>query len=167
MHLFFSLLTRTNKEKAEVRKQTVTPLQSRLLVAIAAVIVLGASNSVIAQNKAADKYPKPDFSAMEEYWEVVEYEYDFGTTSNVPNFIVIAKPKQKVVPTGWDITWVDSKGVKIAKYMIYFPHAQVMQSKVGDPIRGQSKAPFKREMAQVKSVTIIENPDSGDSKTTN
>jgi hypothetical protein len=137
-----------------------------LLATVAAFILLGASSSVNAQ-KAADKYPKPDFSAMEEYWEVVEYEYDFGTTSNVPNFIVIAKPKQKVVPTGWDITWVDSKGVKIARYMIYFPHAQVMQSKVGDPIRGQSKAPFKREMPQVKSVTVIENPDSGDARTEN
>jgi hypothetical protein len=155
------------KGETKMTQQINKRWQSLLLATIATAIILGASSSAFAQNKAADKYPKPDFSAMEEYWEVVDYEYDFGTTSNVPNFIVIAKPKQKVVPTGWDITWVDSKGVKIAKYMIYFPHAQVMQSKVGDPIRGQSKAPFKREMPQVKSVKVIENPDSGDARTAN
>jgi hypothetical protein len=136
-----------------------------LLATVATFIVLGASGSVFAQNKAADKYPKPDFSAMEEYWEVVEYEYDF--TGNVPNFYVIAKPKQKAVPTGWDITWLDSKGVKIERYMLYFGHGQVQRSKIGDPIRGSSKAPFKRHMAQVKSITVVENPDSGDAKTEN
>ncbi len=141
--------------------------QSLLLATIVTFIVLGSSGSVFAQNKAADKYPKPDFSAMEEYWEIVEWEYDFAPTSNVPNFIVIAKPKQKVVPVWWDITWLDSKGVKIVRHCIFFSAGQVQRSKIGDPIRGESKAPFKREMAQVKSVKITENPDGGDAKTEN
>ena len=102
---------------------------------------------------------------MEEYWEVVEYEYDF--TTMVPNLIVIAKPKQKVVPVGWDITWLDSKGVKIERYMLYFSPGQVQRSKIGDPIRGESKAPFKRFMSQVKSVTVKENPEAGDARTEN
>jgi hypothetical protein len=135
------------------------------LIIIAGVIVLGASNSVFAQNKAADKYPKPDFSAMEEYWEVVEYEYDFSTM--VPNLIVLAKPKQRVVPVGWNITWLDSKGVKLERHTLFFPTGQIQRSKIGDPIRGESKAPFKRFMAQVKSITVEENPYAGDAKTEN
>ena len=74
---------------------------------------------------------------MEEYWEVAEYEYDF--TTGVPKFIVIAKPKQKVVPVGWDITWLDSKGVKMERFMLYFSPGQVQRSKIGDPIEANQK----------------------------
>lgn len=144
-------------------KQINKSLKSFLLTIIAMFIVLGSFGAIFAQK--ADKYPKPDFSAMEEYWEIVEYEYDF--TTMVPNLIVIAKPKQKVVPVWWDITWLDSKGVKIVKHCIFFSAGQVQRSKIGDPIRGESKAPFKREMAQVKSVKVTENPDGGDAKTEN
>jgi len=35
--------------------------QSLLLATTTTLIVLGASSFVFAQNKAADKYPKPDF----------------------------------------------------------------------------------------------------------
>ena len=138
-----------------------------MVTAIATFIVLSGFSSVFAQGKAADKYPKPDFSEMEEYWEIVEWEYDFAPTSNVPNFVVIAKPKQKVVPIWWDITWLDSKGVKIVTHTIFFSGGQVQRSQIGDPIRGESKAPFKREMAQVKSVKVKENPDGGDARTAN
>jgi hypothetical protein len=129
--------------------------------------MLSVPGSVFAQNKAADKYPKPDFSAMEKYWEIVEWKYDFGTTSHVPNLIVIAKPKQKVVPVGRDVTWLDSKGVRIVRHYLYFSPGQVQRSKTGAPIRGESKAPFKRERAQVKSVTVKEKPDGGDARTEN
>ena len=148
-----------------MKKQINKSLKSFLLTIVAMFIMLGASGAIFAQK--TDKYPKPDFSAMEEYWEIIEWEYDFAPTSNVPNFIVIAKPKQKVVPVWWDITWLDSKGVKIVKHCIFFSAGQVQQSKIGDPIRGESKAPFKREMAQVKSVKVTENPDGGDAKTAN
>ncbi len=56
-----------------MKKQIKKSRQSLLLVTIATFIMLGASSSAFAQNKA-DKYPKPDFSEMEEYWDIVEYE---------------------------------------------------------------------------------------------
>src|SRR5688572_16125945 len=120
MYQLFGLLIQTNQEITKVRQQTLAPLRSLLLVTIAAVIVLGASNSVFAQNGPA---PKPDFSAMEEYWEVVEYEYDFA--ANIPTINVIAKPKQKSVPTWWTITWRDAKGVAIHTDTIMFNYVQV------------------------------------------
>ncbi len=136
-----------------------------MLFAIAAGIVLGAFNFALAQNKAADKYPKPDFSAMEEYWEVVEWEYDF--TVGVPVFIVTAKPKQKTVPTHWDIAWRDAKGVAVSKGKIMFNSSELIYTKVGEPIRGSSYAPWKREMGQVKTVEVTEREDSPEGRTAN
>lgn len=145
-----------------MRKQTLAPLRSLLLVTIAAVIVLGTSTSVFAQKGPA---PKPDFSAMEEYWEVVEYEYDY--TGNVPNFFVIAKPKQKTVPMWWTVTWRDNKGLVVEQMTLMFMPGTVRQVKIGEPVRARSKAPFKRFMATVKSITVTEDPNGGEESTAN
>ncbi len=136
--------------------------QSFLLATIATFIVLGAFSSVFTQK--ADKYPKPDFSAMEEYFEIVEWEYDFTSGSR---FIVTAKPKQKTVPLWWEITWRDAKGVMINQANIHFSMSDIQATKVGEPVRGSSLAPFKRRMSEVKSVTITENPEGGDARTAN
>lgn len=135
--------------------------QSVLLATIAAVVVLGASESVFAQK--ADKYPKPNFSAMEEYFEIVEYEYDF--TTNIPTFNIIAKPKQKVVPTWWEITWRDAKGVANTRYRLYF--SDISKTKIGEPARGSGYAPFKTDMPKIASVTIAEHTDPHEEKTAN
>ena len=146
-----------------MRKQTLGRLQSLLLVTIAAVIVLGASNSAFAQNGPA---PKPDFSAMAEHWEVVEYEYDY--TGNVPKFVVIAKPKKKRVHMWWTVTWRDSKGLVIEQMTLMFGPGSVQNRvKIGEPVQAQSKAPFKRFMAQVKSITVTEDPYGHEEETAN
>jgi len=137
--------------------------QSFLLAIIAAFIVLGASSSVFAQTGPD---PKPDFSEMEEQWEVVEYEYDY--TGNVPKFVVIAKPKKKKVWMWWTVTWRDSKGVVIEQMTLMFGPGSVQKRvKIGEPVRAQSKAPFKRFMAQVKSITITEDPYGHEEETAN
>ncbi len=137
--------------------------QSLLLATIVTFIVLGSSGSVFAQDKAADKYPKPNFSEMEEYWEIVSYEYDFAEKQ----FRVIAKPKQKVVPIWWTVTWRDSKGVTVTEYDIYFPIGAVQRAKIGEPIRAQGYCPFKRQMAEIKTIDVKEDPGGGDAKTAN
>ena len=149
-----------------MKKQINKRWQSLLLATIATFIVLGTSGSVFAQNKAADKYPKPDFSAMEEYWEVVESEYDFST--NIPTLNITAKPKQKVVPTWWTITWRDAKGVAIHKDTLMFNYTQVSNAKIGEPIIGSSYAPFKKRMSEVKSVKVTDDQaDNHEVKTAN
>lgn len=59
-----------------------------VLTIIAIFIVSSASGAVFAQ----DKYPKPDFSEMEEYFEIVDSEYNFV---GLGAFIVTAKPEKK------------------------------------------------------------------------
>jgi hypothetical protein len=128
--------------------------QSLLLVTIVAVIMLGVSSPAAFGQKSSDKFPKPDFSAMEEYWEVVEYEYDF-INYNIPRFFIIAKKKVEKAPLWWDITWYDAKGVKIDSQTFRF----FSGSKVGEPARSETYAPWKRQMPQVKKVVVTENEE--------
>ncbi len=145
-----------------MKKQNNKGRQLLLMATITAFIVLSASISLFAQK--ADKYPKPDFSEMEEYFDIVEYEYEF---TGLGSFSVIAKPKQKTVPKWWTITWCDAKGVVIVKHTLMFNSAELSQTKIGKPIRASAYAPEKRLMPQVKSVTVTENPDGGDGQTAN
>lgn len=138
-------------------KQTIQRWQSLLLVTIATLIMLGASSLTFAQKSWNDKTPKPDFTAMEEYYEIVEYEYDF-VSGGIPTFNVIAKKKQAKTPIGWIIVWRDAKGVKIDQQTLLFTPSDGTESPIGDPIRGRSFAPFKRQMPMVKSVVLTESP---------
>lgn len=142
-------------------KQSNKSLKSLMLLTVAMFIMLDASGAVFAQ----DKYPKPDFTVMEEGWEIVEWEYDF--TENIPAFYVIAKPKKQTVSTWFTITWRDAKGVRIDSQSIYFDYFDVQKAKIGEPIRGKSYAPWKREMAKVKSVIVTEHDDPHDQKVGN
>lgn len=128
--------------------------QSLLLVTVAILIMLGASSSAFAQKSWNNKLPKPDFSAMEEYYEIVEYEYDF--TASVPTFTVTAKKKHEKTPERWDIVWRDDKGVAISKYSLMFDPFDMQKAKTGEPIRASSYAPFKDKVVKTKIIEITE-----------
>lgn len=130
-------------------------LKSLLLTIVAMLIVFGASSSALAQKSWNDKTPKPDFTAMEEYYEIVDYEYDF-TGGGVPRFYLTAKKKIKKTPHAWIIIWRDAKGIKIDQATIHFNWNETQEAAVGEPIRGDSPAPFKRQMSDIKSVVITE-----------
>ena len=138
-----------------MKKHTVQRWQSLLLITIAAIIMLGASSSAFAQKSWNNKSPKPDFSEMEEYYEIVEYEYDF-TGSNMGTFTVIAKKKMAKTPTSFNIVWRDEKGVQLAKHTLSFPPFQGQEAEIGEPIKGSSYGPWKDNMPKVKSVKITE-----------
>lgn len=128
--------------------------QTLLLMTIAAFVILSASASAFGQKNWNNKLPKPDFSAMEEYYEIVEYEYDF--TASVPIFTVIAKKKQEKTPERWDIVWRDDKGVAISKHSLMFDPFDMQKAKIGEPIRASSYAPFKDKIIKTKTIEITE-----------
>lgn len=132
--------------------------QSLLLFTIAIFVMLGASVSVFAQKAMTAKFPKPDFKAMEEYWEVVEYEYDYAT-GNMPLIYVIAKKKAEKVPRYWRITWRDAKGVKILSHTLMFDVFDVRNAKDGEPIRASAYAPDNKDIPKIKSVVVTEHED--------
>lgn len=128
--------------------------QSPLLIAIAAIFMLTASESVLAQKSMTAKFPKPDFKAMEEFYDIVEYEYDY--TTNIPQIYIIAKKKEQKVPTWWVITWLDAKGVKVTHYSFYFSTVD-SKTKIGEPVRGNGYAPWERQISSIKSVVVSEH----------
>ena len=111
-------------------------------------------NSLFATNfnlLAADEYPKPDFSGIEEWYEVVKYEYDFVDT--IPKFYLIVKKKVEKAPLHFEIKWFDADGVVITKSV--FPNLLNKSSiPVGEPIRLYAYAPWERQMPKVKSVVV-------------
>jgi hypothetical protein len=121
-------------------KQIIKRWQALLLATIATFIVLSASSSAFAQKSWNDKSPKPDFSAMEEYYEIVEYEYDF-TGSSMGTFTAIAKKKQAKTPIWWVVVWRDAKGVKLAQHTLMFTRSDGQEAEIGEPIKGWSYGP--------------------------
>jgi len=111
-------------------------------------------NSLFAANfnlLAADEYPKPDFSGIEEWYEVVKYEYDFVDT--LPKFILVVKKKVENAPLHFEAKWFDADGVVITKST--FPNLLNKGSiPVGEPIRLYAYAPYERQMPKVKTVVV-------------
>lgn len=137
-----------------MKKQMNKLWQLPLLITIAVIFILAASDSILAQKSMTAKFPKPDFKAMEEYFEIVEYEYDY--TTNIPQIYIVAKKKEEKVPTWWVITWRDAKGVKVTGYSFYFSTVDA-KTKVGEPVRGSGYAPWEREISSIKSVSVAEH----------
>lgn len=131
-----------------MKKQANKRWQSLLLAAIAAIFIHAVS--VSAQD---DKYPKPDFSAMEKYYEVSKYEYDFN--ANIPLFFVVAKRKTESVPKWWIVKWFDADGVVISTGGLLFDPGY--KASVDDPMRSSTYAPWKREMPKVKRIVVYED----------
>ena len=136
-----------------MKRQIKKTWQSLLLATITTVIVFGASTEAFGQKSLNEKYPKPDFSAMEEYWEVVSFEYDF-TGNGVPSFTVLAKKKERNVPRKWMVTWYDADGVKVDAGPLLFDNGN--RAEIGEPVRTSAYAPFKRYMSRVKTIKVTE-----------
>lgn len=100
---------------------------------------------------AVDEYPKPDFSGIEEWYEVVKYEYDFVDT--IPKFYLVVKKKVEKAPLHFEIKWFDADGVVITKSV--FPNLLNKTSiPVGEPMRLYAYAPWERQMPKVKSIVV-------------
>lgn len=132
--------------------------QSLLLTMFAVLIVVGASSLTFAQKSMTAKFPKPDFTAMEEYWQVVSYEYDYAT-GNLPLIYVVAKKKEEKVPRYWRITWRDAQGVKILSHTLMFDVFDVRNAKADEPIRASAYAPDNKDIPKIKSVIVTEHED--------
>lgn len=91
------------------------------------------------------------FQGIEEWYEVVKYEYDFVPT--LPKIYLVVKKKVYKAPLNMEMTWFDADGVVINKTR--FPNLlQQEHTEVGEPIRLYGYAPYERLMPQVKSVVV-------------
>lgn len=131
-----------------MKHQSSKNCQSLMIAALFAILTISISQSVSAQEG-----PKPDFSAMEKYYQVIRYEYDF--TANIPQFHLVAKRKAEKVPKWWIVKWFDADGVVISTGSLLFDPG--FNATIDDPIRSSTYAPWKREMPKVKRVVVYEN----------
>ena len=110
------------------------------------------SNLFAANFKSADDYPKPDFSEIEKWYEIVKYEYgDLEGGDNTLNFWY--KPKKK--PSPWfKVEFRDQDGALVRDGSeAAFDFGKTPE--VGEVSKGYSGTPFEKEMKKVVSVKFI------------
>jgi hypothetical protein len=109
-------------------------------------------NSSLGTVITAVEYPKPDFTAMEEFFEIVKYTYDFQSS---PYMFIVVKKKVEDAPMSlsWGIKWLDEDGVVIIDSTI-LDFANHSHYDVGEPIRVSARAPTERKMAVAKSIIV-------------
>lgn len=98
-----------------------------------------------------DEYPTPDFSAMEKWYEIVKYEYDFFTEPLLPRLYFVVKPKVVNPPTYFKMKFADKDEVALLNYQV---HGIRLPIEVGEPQRIYGMAPKEKDMPKVKSIVI-------------
>ena len=114
------------------------------IIFAALVMLCGAVTATQAQDN--DSYPKPDFTEIEKWYEVVKFEYDILNTS----VYMTVKPKKESRPTHWQLDYRDADGVSLFKQGFFFKG----DVKVGEPYRAQAFTMTETQMEKVKSVTL-------------
>lgn len=102
-------------------------------------------------NQDESKWPKPDFSAMEKWFEIVRYEYDFFTNPLLPRLNFIVKPKVENPADYFKMKFADADGVALMNYQV---HGFRLPYKVGEPQRVYGMAPHEKDMRKVKSIVV-------------
>lgn len=99
----------------------------------------------------AVEYPKPDFSAMEQWYEIVKYEYDFFTDPLLPRLYFVVKPKVENPPRTFKMKFADADEVAISNYQVFGIRLPIT---VGEPQRIYGMAPKEKDMPKVKSIVV-------------
>jgi hypothetical protein len=102
-----------------------------------------------------DDFPKPDFSAMEQWYEIVKYDYDFSATFHFPLIIVVVKKKVQNAPISFKIGWFDADGVRIGIDANLIPvQGNLNLLAVGEAFRLRAYAPAEKDMSKVKTTVV-------------
>lgn len=110
-------------------------------------------------DKPADKtaerdengFPKPDFSEMEKYFEIVRSDYDFS----LGRFNLLVKAKKKTNVFEWYLTFYDADGIKVMEKSF---NANMGSPELGEPTKIYGYTPTEKEMKQVTKITITRKP---------
>ncbi len=112
-----------------------------------------------ANDKPADKeadrdengFPKPDFSEMEKYFEIVRTDYDFSLGRF--NFLVKATKKTNIFE--WYMTFYDADGIKVMDRSL---NGSMGVPEIGEPTKIYGYTPSETEMKQVTKIAITRKP---------
>jgi hypothetical protein len=123
---------------------------SLVLATLAAILLLGAFNLMLAQDK--DEYPKPDFSAMEKWYEIVKYEY--SDLSAERKLTVFCKPKVEARPFSFNIQFIDKDGTMVRESS-FRDYISLQNARVGETIKTDVYTPSELEMEKITKVRVI------------
>ncbi len=96
-------------------------------------------------------FPKPDFSEMEKYFEIVKSDYDFS----LGRFNLLVKAKKKTNVFEWYLTFYDADGIKVKEASF---NANMGSPELGEPTKIYGYTPTEREMKQVTRIAITRKP---------
>ncbi|MEO7309655.1 MAG: hypothetical protein ABIX01_04610 [Chitinophagaceae bacterium] len=96
--------------------------------------------------------PKPDFSAFEQWYEIVKYEYP---TPPAQQMLVYFKPKGKERPWYYEMEFRDKNGVIIGRPMSMFSSAPLSETEIGATGILKIYTPLATEMGRIASAKMI------------
>lgn len=133
-----------------MKKQTNQYRLSLLLATFAIAFLIGVSNSTFVQ--AEDEYPKPDFSAMEKWYQVVKYEYSDLAAER--KLTVFCKPKVETRPFSFNVQFLDKDGL-VVRETAFRDYLSLQNARVGEIVKTDVYTPSELEMEKVTSVRVI------------
>ena len=112
----------------------------------------GTKDEPDAAERNEDGYPKPDFSEMEKYFEIVKYDYN--PVDGRVTFVVKAKKQTNIFR--WYLTAYDADGVKVSELSF---NGNVVSPEIGEPTRIYSFAPNEKDIKRVTRIAIARKLD--------
>ena len=107
------------------------------------------------ENKGKNNLPKPDFSEMEKWYEIVKYEYG-DLAANDTYLYYWVKLKTDTAPTSFYAEYYDKDGVASTPKMAWCAIPGMSEgSRVGKLIKCHALTPYESEMEKVVSVKIL------------
>ena len=108
-----------------------------------------AAKTGAGDNKDENGFPKPDFSDMEKYYEIIRYEYSPANRT----FSFVAKMTKEVNPNDFEISFYDSDGANLSKGMVVWSEGD-SDRKPGDVHKFTVGMPWESVMKRVTKVVI-------------
>jgi hypothetical protein len=131
-----------------MKRRTKLHLQTIAFAALAILLILGAS----AKTSAQDEYPKPDFSAMEKWYEIVKYEY--SDLSADRTLTVFCKPKVEARPYSFTVQYINKDGV-VVRESAFRDYISLSNSRVGETVKTDAYTPSETEMEKITIVRVF------------
>ena len=131
-----------------MKRRTKSYWQTIVFAAIATLLIFGASASTSAQ----DEYPKPDFSAMEKWYEIVKYEY--GDLSADRTLTVFCKPKVEARPYNFLVQYINKDGI-VVRETAFRNYISLSSGRVGETVKTDAYTPSETEMEKITIVRVF------------
>ena len=136
-----------------MKRGTKSHWQTLAFAAIAVLFIFGASS---ASTSAQDEYPKPDFSAMEKWYEIVKYEY--GDLSADRSLTVFFKPKVEARPYSFLVQYINKDGV-VVRETAFRNYIELANTRVGETAKTDAYTPSETEMEKITIVRVFRKKD--------